>query len=240
MKRIIIAALLFLIIIGNMYTQQLGTPTPLQQILNAFPAIPVIGKNIKFEFGGDTWIAKINGENFLVGNCVFEGDGNGQIIRLNITNVWTGAVSEVIDLFQAAGVPLGSAAGPLRTAARLAARIARWIPLEGSVIVLNYNGDRISYASMERQERNRQPRESVARENTTREQTPTRERTTRESTTREQTPTRERTTRERTTREPTARETTTRNRSIPNYEDENRRLPFPHHPPNCCHNVGRR
>ena len=198
MKRVITVVLLFLSIIGGMYAQQLGTPTSLQQLFNSIPAIPIIGKSVKFEFGGDIWIAKVNGENFLAGNCIFEETGNGHILKLNITNVWSGAVGEVIDLLERTGVPLCPAAGPLRTAARLAARIAKWIPLNGSTIVLDYNGSRISYVNMEKQERDRQSRE--------------------------------RTTRERETGE----------RTVTANNDANRRLRYPSHPPNCCHNVIRR
>jgi len=58
MKKIIIFLCVFLIIISNIYGIQLGTSTPLQQSINAMPAIPVslIGKNIKFDFGGDFWL----------------------------------------------------------------------------------------------------------------------------------------------------------------------------------------
>jgi hypothetical protein len=118
---------------------QLGDPTILQQGLNLLPAVPIAGKNLKFEFGGDNWIAKVNGGNFLAGNCTFDETDNGYIITLKTTHVWTGAVEEVIDLLQKVGVPLGPAAGPLRTAARVASRIAKWIPLKESSIILEYN-----------------------------------------------------------------------------------------------------
>jgi hypothetical protein len=117
---------------------KLGEPTKLQQALNLVPAVPMGGKNLKFEFGGDTWIAKVNGANFLSGNCIFEETGNGTILTLKATNAWSGAVGEVIDFLQNVGVPLGPAAGPLRTAARLTARVAKWIPIKESAIVLEY------------------------------------------------------------------------------------------------------
>ncbi|MCL2762518.1 MAG: hypothetical protein FWD36_04840 [Treponema sp.] len=124
-------------------TPQLDTPTPFQQIINAMPAVPIplIGKNFKFELGGNIWIAKVNGENFLAGNCTLEETGNGHILTLKTTHVWTGAVEEVIDLLQKAGIPLGPAARPLRTMAKLAARVANWIPLNISTIILAYNED---------------------------------------------------------------------------------------------------
>jgi hypothetical protein len=103
--------------------------------LNLLPAIPIAGKNLKFELGGDVWIAKVNGGNFMAGDCLFENTDNGYFLTLRTTNVWTGAVEDVIDLLQTAGVPLGPAATPIRTAARLAARVAKWIPLKGAQLL---------------------------------------------------------------------------------------------------------
>jgi len=120
---------------------KLSEPTLFQQGLNRLPAVPIVGKNLKFEFGGDIWIAKINGENFLAGDCIFEKNDNGYNITLKTTNVWSGAVDDVIDLFQKIGVPLGPATGPLRAAAKLAAKFAKWIPFNGSSIILEYNED---------------------------------------------------------------------------------------------------
>ncbi|WP_461256496.1 hypothetical protein [Treponema sp. R80B11-R83G3] len=120
---------------------QLGEPTIFQQGLNRLPTVPIGGKNLKFEFGGDIWTAKVNGQNFLAGDCIIEENGNKFILTLKTTNVWSGAIEEVIDLFQKIGVPLGPAAGPLRTAAGLAAKVAKWIPFKGSSIILEYNED---------------------------------------------------------------------------------------------------
>jgi hypothetical protein len=117
---------------------QLGVPNILQQTINQMPAIPIAGKNLKFEFGGDVWFAKVNGKNFISGNCIFEENGKGYILTLKTTNVWSGAVEEVIDLFQKIGIPLGPAAGPLRAAAKLATAVAKWIPFNGSSIILEY------------------------------------------------------------------------------------------------------
>jgi hypothetical protein len=118
---------------------KLGEPNLLQQKINQLPSIPIAGKNLKFEFGGDNWMAKVNGQNFLTGDCIFEENGNGYMITLTMTNVWSGAVEEVIDLLQNIGVPLGPAAGPLKVAAKFASKIAKWIPLKGSSISLEYN-----------------------------------------------------------------------------------------------------
>jgi hypothetical protein len=155
-----------------MYSQQLGTPTPLQQNINAIPAIPLFGKNIKFEFGGDSWIAKVNGNNFMAGDCKFDETSNGYILTLNTTNVWSGAVEEVIDLLQKTGVPLGPAVGPLRAAAKLAAIVAKWIPLKGSAIILEYNESsniKMSFVKMEKVENETQTKERIAKEPKTKE-----------------------------------------------------------------------
>ena len=115
---------------------QLGEPSLFQFALNQLPAIPIAGNNLKFEFGGDNWIAKVDGQNFMAGNCIIKETDNGYILTLTTTNVWTGAIEKVIDLLQRIGVPLGPAAGPLRATARIAGRFAKWIPLRGSNINL--------------------------------------------------------------------------------------------------------
>ncbi|MDR2575902.1 MAG: hypothetical protein LBC52_05605, partial [Treponema sp.] len=66
MKKIIMVLFAF-ITVRSAFGQQLGTPTPLQRILNELPAIPIAGRNLKFMFGGTTWIATVNGENVLAG-----------------------------------------------------------------------------------------------------------------------------------------------------------------------------
>jgi len=157
-----------------MYSQQLGTPTPLQQTINAIPAIliPLIGKSVKFEFGGNSWIAKVNGNNFLAGDCIIDETNNGYILTLKTTNVWSGAVEEVIDLLQKTGVPLGPAVGPLRAAAKLAAIVAKWIPLKGSAIILEYNETsnvKMSFVKMEKVENETQTKERTAKEPKTKE-----------------------------------------------------------------------
>jgi len=131
---------------------QLGEPTPFQQTFNMMPAvlIPLVGKSLKFELGGDTWIAKVNGENYMAGSCILKETGNGYILEFKTSHVWNGAIGDVIDLLEKAGVPLGPVATPLRTAARLAARIPKWIPLNLSTLILDYNGNRLSFVRIER------------------------------------------------------------------------------------------
>jgi len=131
---------------------RLGTPTPFQQTINMMPAvlIPLVGKSFKIELGGDTWIAKVNNENYMSGSCVIEEIGNKYIIKLKTTHVWSGVVEDVIDLLQKAGVPLGSAETPLKTAAKLASKIAKWIPLKFSTINLDYSENRLSFVKIEK------------------------------------------------------------------------------------------
>jgi hypothetical protein len=164
MKKIIMSLTVFLLFIGNMDAQQLGAPTPLQQTMNAIPAIqiPLIGRSFKFEFGGNNWVAKVDGENFFAGII----EENGNILTLKTTHVWTGAIEDVINILERAGIPLGPAATPLRTAARLASRVAIWTPFRGSSIILDYNASNsipLSFVSMERQETDNQTRERRTR-----------------------------------------------------------------------------
>jgi len=56
---------------------QSGEPTLLQQTLNRMPAIPIAGNNLKFEFRGDTWISRVNGENFSAGTIEYNIEGGG-------------------------------------------------------------------------------------------------------------------------------------------------------------------
>ena len=169
MKKNIISISVFLLIFGNVYAQQPGTPTPLQQVINEMPVIPIslIGKNVKFEFGGDNWTAKVDGENFLAGDCVFEETGNGYNLTLKISYVWTGAVELVIDLFQKAAAPLRPSAASLRTAARSASGADNWTTLEGAVIILEYNEGppvNISFVTIEKQEEDKQAKERRSRD----------------------------------------------------------------------------
>lgn len=167
MKKIIIVIFVFLLVIGNMYTQQLGTQTPFQHTINAIPAIPIplIGENIKFEFGGDNWIANLNEENFIAGSYKIEESAAGHVLTLSLTHVWSKLVDEVIYLSERAEIPLGSAENPLRKAAR-SARVAKWLPHKGSAIILEYHEGppiNISFLKMEKQEDNTQTRERTAK-----------------------------------------------------------------------------
>ena len=68
---------------------KLGDPTSLQQILNSLPEIDVAGNSLKFEFGGDYWIAKNNEREFLAGTFVLEDTSEGHILILNQTHSYS-------------------------------------------------------------------------------------------------------------------------------------------------------
>lgn len=117
---------------------QSGAPTLLQQTLNRLPAIPIAGNNLKFEFHGDTWTAKVNGENFSAGTIEYEANEKGGILTLKQTHIWPGAVGKTAG--KVAGViPGGSAAsGALNTAGTVTGA-AGPIEMSGTVILLDYN-----------------------------------------------------------------------------------------------------
>jgi len=69
-------------------TPQLGEQTLLQQLLNRLPAIPIAGNNLKFQFGGDTWTASLNGKNFLAGSLTMHNVGESSILILKQTHTF--------------------------------------------------------------------------------------------------------------------------------------------------------
>jgi len=66
----------------------LGQPTDRQQLMNALPAIPIAGRQLKFQFGGDFWIATLNGRNFIAGGIATEEVDGGTVLRLKHTHTW--------------------------------------------------------------------------------------------------------------------------------------------------------
>ena len=153
MKTTFIGTLTFLITIvciGNVHSQelQIGSPTPLQIILNNMPAIPIVGNTLKFDFGGDIWISKLNGQNFSAGSIEILDTDEGSILTLRQTHLWGGAVGSV----GAAGEAVGRTAGKIPGAGRvatvgniagktgqIAGNIAGWVENVGADIVLVYN-----------------------------------------------------------------------------------------------------
>jgi len=58
----------------------LGPPNVFQLALNLLPAIPIAGNNLKFEFGGDAWLATVNGRNLFTGYLTLKENDEGSII----------------------------------------------------------------------------------------------------------------------------------------------------------------
>ncbi|MDR1625803.1 MAG: hypothetical protein LBT33_04615 [Spirochaetia bacterium] len=84
-----------LFLAGCMTGPELGPATPLQQALNELPAIPVAGKELKFEFGGDAWIAKVDGKNSLAGTFTSEDTADGSILTLEQTHAYSNDIGWV-------------------------------------------------------------------------------------------------------------------------------------------------
>jgi hypothetical protein len=127
MKKIF-AVLFALVTVGSAFAQQLGAPTPLQQILNALPAIPIAGRNLKFQFGGTTWIATVNGENVLAGTIESVDVNGGSILTLKQTHVWAAAAGRAVG-----GLLGGALGGAVGSVANM------WVATPGPEIVLDYN-----------------------------------------------------------------------------------------------------
>jgi hypothetical protein len=68
---------------------KLGKANELQVVLNSLPAVPIAGKQVKFEFGGDTWITNVNGKGFLAGTITFEETAEGAVITLSQTHIYS-------------------------------------------------------------------------------------------------------------------------------------------------------
>jgi len=125
--------------------QQSGTPTAIQSILNSLPAISIAGNNLKFEFSGETWTAKVNNENFSAGTITFESTADGGLLTLKQTHIWPGATGKAAA--KTAGriaslIPGGSSvAGALETAGNIAGAVgalAGAVEASGSEMVLEY------------------------------------------------------------------------------------------------------
>ena len=68
---------------------KLGTVTPVQRTINSLPAVPIAGNNLKFQFGGETWIATNNGVNFIAGTLTTETTPEGTILSLKQTHMYS-------------------------------------------------------------------------------------------------------------------------------------------------------
>ena len=83
---------LFLLFLGAVpvfsQTPRLGQPTLLQQQLNRLPAVTVAGQTLKFDFGGEVWMAKLNGQNLLAGTIETHETNTGSILQLKQTHTY--------------------------------------------------------------------------------------------------------------------------------------------------------
>ena len=122
---------------GSSGGKQLSMPTALQNILNALPAIPIAGNNLKFQFESDKWTATVNGENFSAGTIELEDTDDGSILTLKQTHIWPGAVGKTAGRL-ASRIPGGAAVGnALDTAGKIAGAVGA-IEASGPEIVLEY------------------------------------------------------------------------------------------------------
>ncbi|MCL2065822.1 MAG: hypothetical protein FWG98_15825 [Candidatus Cloacimonetes bacterium] len=90
-KQLVIVLLLISFIIVGCASggPKLGTITLIQREINALPAVPVAGNNLKFQFGGETWIATNNGVNFIAGTLTTETTTEGLILSLKQTHLYS-------------------------------------------------------------------------------------------------------------------------------------------------------
>jgi len=112
-------------------------PSSLHEILNKLPAIPIAGNNLKFEFVGETWTARVNGENFSAGTITFDMTGDGATLTLKQTHIWPGAVGKTAGRL-ASRIPGGAAVGGALNAAGNVAGQVGPIETSGTEIILEY------------------------------------------------------------------------------------------------------
>jgi len=122
---------------GSSAGQQPGVPKSLQTILNALPAIPIAGNNLKFRFSGEKWTATVNGENFSAGTVEVENNNGGSILTLKQTHIWPGAVGKTAGRV-AKIIPGGAAVGGALDAAGQVAGAVGAVEATGPEIILEY------------------------------------------------------------------------------------------------------
>jgi hypothetical protein len=108
--------------------------TTLLNTLNTLPAITIAGNSLKFQFGGDSWTALLNGENFFAGTVEVEDTADGSILNLKQTHMWPAAAGKKVGRL-ASKVPGGAAVGG---ALNVAGSLAGAVEMSGPVIVLEY------------------------------------------------------------------------------------------------------
>jgi len=92
----------------------LAQPTEFQALLNVLPPIRVSGTELKFSFGGESWIATLNGRNMIGGSFSTEELEEGIVLRLRHSHTWP-----PVDL--------------------PSALLMRWVPTPGPQIALIYS-----------------------------------------------------------------------------------------------------
>jgi len=122
---------------GSSAGQQPGIPRSLQTILNALPAIPIAGNNLKFRFNGEKWTATVNWENFSAGTVEVEDNNGGSMLTLKQTHIWPGAVGKTAGRI-AKIIPGGAAVGGALDAAGQVAGAVGAVEASGPEIVLEY------------------------------------------------------------------------------------------------------
>jgi hypothetical protein len=146
---------------GPSNVQQLGEQTPLQLILNALPAIPIAGNTLKFQFGGDNWMATVNGENFSTGTIELEDTEDGVILTLRQTHIWPGAAGKTAGRL-ANMIPGGGVVGSVLDTAGSVAGLAGAVEASGPVIVLEDKAGPPAKLSYSRRASERSTRERAA------------------------------------------------------------------------------
>ena len=68
---------------------KLGAPTVFQKILNNMPPVQISGKSTKFQFGGDGWIARVEGRPISGGTFATEETAGKTIIKLTPTHTYS-------------------------------------------------------------------------------------------------------------------------------------------------------
>jgi len=112
-------------------------PMIIQYAINQLPAIPIAGNNLKFEFDGETWIARINGENFLAGTIEYEDTDEGGILILKQTHIWPGTTGKAAGRVVSRIPGAAAVGGAIETAGNVASA-AGAIEASGPIIVLEY------------------------------------------------------------------------------------------------------
>jgi len=118
-------------------TNNPGIPMQMQTILNALPAIPIAGNNLKFQFDNDKWTATVNGEKFSAGTIEREDTNDGSILTLKQTHIWPGTAGKTAGRV-ANMIPGGGAVGSALNTAGSIAGAAGAVEAAGPVIVLEY------------------------------------------------------------------------------------------------------